>query len=389
MELGVVSVKSYEREEITEGIDKLLEQIGGIEKYIPKNSKVFIKVNLVRDMPPEKCGTTHPEVVIAVAKQLIKKCNATVIVGDSSGGLYTKAAMHNVYKVAKMDYACKESGAMLNENFLYTNVPIENGIALKKLDVTDSFLDADVVVNISKLKTHSFTGYSGCVKNLYGLIPGLVKVEVHSQYPDLDTFTDVLIDIERFASNKIKLHILDAVIGMEGAGPTNGKPKFMGKLIAGVDPYLVDAAGVSLFEQPLSMPLLKRAKERGLITEEKLNIQPIKSIQKDFIEDFDKIKVFSVSFKKMPRWMAYIVKNMMTPKVTPLKKCKGCQKCKNHCPANAIIMAENKASVNQSKCIRCYCCQELCPYDAIKLKKPLVYQIARMLSKGSTKKAKK
>ncbi len=387
MNLSVVSVKSYDRQEIDRAVDQMFAGLGGIEKYVPKNKKVFIKANLVRDMAPERCGTTHPEVIIAVAKRLIEECNADVTVGDSSGGLYTKTAMQTVYRATKMDFACKEAGAKLNEDFLYTNVEIPNGVMLKRLDVTNSFLNADVVINIGKLKTHSFTGFTGCVKNLYGLVPGLIKVEVHSAYPDLDRFTDVLIDIEQFAKEKIVLSVLDAVIGMEGAGPTNGKPKFIGKLIAGPNPYLVDAAGVTLFDDPKAMPLIKKAVKRGVISEDFSESDfDLKKLRNEYIDDFDRVKVFSVSFKKLPRWLERIIKTSMSPKVHPVRRaCKGCQKCYNHCPAKAITMKSDKATVDQSKCIRCYCCQELCPYDAIKLKKPFVYRVARLLSKGHTK----
>jgi len=391
MNLGIVSVKTYEREEITKAVDEMLNQLGGITKYVPKNKKVFVKANLVRDMAPSKCGTTHPEVVIAVVKKLIEECNAEVTVGDSSGGGYTKTLMGNVFRATKMDYACAESGAKLIDDFGYQTVEID-GVMLHKLDVTNSFLDADIVINIGKLKTHSFTGFTGCVKNLYGLIPGLIKVEVHSAFPNLEQFTDVLIDIEQYASKKIALHILDAVYGMEGDGPTNGNPKFIGKLIASPNPYLVDIAGVSLFADPKSMPLIKKAVKRGIISEDFSECEfDLKKLNKEYIEDFKRVKVFSINFTQMPKWFAKFIRNSMSPKVKPLKRiCKGCQKCFHHCPAKAITMMEKIAVVDQSKCIRCYCCQELCPYNAIKLRKPIVYRVARLFSKGKTvKKTKK
>ncbi|HPG92877.1 MAG TPA: DUF362 domain-containing protein [Clostridia bacterium] len=392
MNLGVVSVNTYERDEVTKAVDELFNQLGGITKYVPKNKKVFVKANLVRDMPPEKCGTTHPEVVIAVVKKLIDECQAEVTVGDSSGGGYTKTLMGGVFRATKMDYACAESGAKLIDDFGYQTVDID-GVMLHKLDVTNSFLDADVVINIGKLKTHSFTGFTGCVKNLYGLIPGLIKVEVHAAFPNLEQFTDVLIDIERYASPKIALHILDAVYGMEGDGPTNGKPKFIGKLIASPNAYLADVAGVSLFADPKSMPLIKKAIKRGIISEDFCESEyDLTTLTKEYIEDFDRIKVFSVNFKRnMPKWFARFIRNSMSPKVRPSKRlCKGCQKCYHHCPAKAITMVKKIAVVDQVKCIRCYCCQELCPHDAVKLHKPIVYRFARLVSKGkSAKKTKK
>ncbi|HRX14562.1 MAG TPA: 4Fe-4S binding protein, partial [Eubacteriales bacterium] len=188
------------------------------------------------------------------------------------------------------------------------------------------------------------------------------------------------------------LHILDAVYGMEGDGPTNGNPKFIGKLIASPNPYLVDIAGVSLFADPKSMPLIKKAVKRGIISEDFSECEfDLKKLNKEYIEDFKRVKVFSINFTQMPKWFAKFIRNSMSPKVKPLKRiCKGCQKCFHHCPAKAITMMEKIAVVDQSKCIRCYCCQELCPYNAIKLRKPIVYRVARLFSKGKTvKKTKK
>lgn len=121
------------------------------------------------------------------------------------------------------------------------------------------------MINVCKLKTHGFTGYSCAVKNLYGLIPGLVKAEVHSKYPELDDFCDNLIDIERFASDKILLHVVDGVFGMEGEGPTNGTPRFVGKIIASDNAYLADVASVRLFDDPSKMPLLSKAVRARLV----------------------------------------------------------------------------------------------------------------------------
>lgn len=386
MNLAIVNASSYDENIIDSAVGELLDQLGGLEKFVPQGSNVFIKVNLVRDMSPEKCGTTHPSVARALATRLTA-LGCKVVVGDSSGGAYTKNYMSNVYRVTRMDSLSNIENVSLNSDFDYHTAAID-GKLLKSVDLTNSFLNADVVINVGKLKTHSFTGYTGCVKNLFGLIPGLVKVEMHSKFPNINEFLDLLIDLEQFASKKIVLNVLDAVIGMDGEGPTNGHPKFMGKLIASPNAYLCDVAGVSLFANPLEMPLLAKAVERGVLSKDFSETDfDFDSLKKDFIADFRKVDVIPANFLKMPRWLRKLMKVALCPKVVPNRKlCRGCGKCRDHCPAKAIMLIDRKARVNQNKCIRCYCCQELCPFNAITLVKPLPYKVVRGLSHTKSKK---
>ena len=82
--VAAANCEDYDSAKIQNAVDVVIEQLGGIEQFVSKDANVFIKVNLVRDMPPEKCGTTHPEVVIAVINRL-KGITDNIIVGDSSG----------------------------------------------------------------------------------------------------------------------------------------------------------------------------------------------------------------------------------------------------------------------------------------------------------------
>jgi len=392
MKVAYTNCKGYDQAEVDAAVAEVLSSLGGIESLVPKEAKVFVKANLVRDMAPEQAGTTHPAVLTAVAKQLIDKCGASVVIGDSSGGAYTKGYMNTVYAKCGLVPVAEQTGATLNQDFSFANVDM-GGVKIKNMDVISAFLDADVVVNVTKLKTHSFAGYTGAVKNLYGLIPGLVKVQVHSRFPDLGDFCDALVDIEQFASKKIVLHVIDAVIGMEGAGPTNGKPRFIGKIFASQNPYLLDVAAVSLFDDPFNMPLLMKAVERGVLKRDLSDMEcDLEALKKDFIADYDKVEAvagstFFVNFVHLPKFVEKLLAKNLSPRVSMTKKCRACGKCKTHCPAQAIEIKNKRARVDQKKCIHCFCCQELCPFDAVKLKKPLLYKVTRRLSRSKAQKA--
>lgn len=389
--VSLISCDTYDYDKVYDAVKQSIDAVGGIEKYVSQGQKVLLKVNLVEKIEVSRCATTNPAVVCAVAK-LVQSAGGIVTIGDSSGGLFTKGYMTKVYEVTEMVQASERSGAVLNEDFNFSEVFNENGLVLKRLKVIDAVLNADVVINLVKYKTHSFTGYSACVKNLFGVIPGLEKVKMHAQYPDLKRFSDMLIDIYEFLRNKLVLNVVDAVWGMDGPGPTAGKPKFIGKVLAGSNAYLVDIALLKLTDNdPYIMPLVNAELERNLISSSDIdNISSIivgDNFEKSIVTDYDNIKpqTFEPTQKVIPNWLQPLFYRVITerPKVNK-RKCKGCQKCFRHCPAKAITMKKNKAVIDLKKCIRCYCCQELCPYSFVKVKKPW---LGRFMDKISSRKA--
>lgn len=370
----------YGEQTVQSAVNDLLAQAGGVESLIPPRAKVFVKVNLVREMSPDKCGTTHPEVVVALCRQLLK-VTPFVTVGDSCAGLYGKGMLASVYAKCGMTAVEQRTAAKLNQNFNTSTAQV-NGVVLRDCEFTSSFLDADVVINVTKLKTHSFTGYTGAVKNLFGLIPGMVKVEMHSRFPELSDFCNLLVDVCEFARKKIVLHVIDAVWGMEGDGPTNGKPRFIGQLLASADPYALDAVAVSLFGDPMEMPVLQTAVKRGLLDAQLTDVCfDRETLSQSRLDDFQVPQTEQTDFfGDRPAWINRFAKKYMVKRVHPDKTCRGCGKCATHCPAKAITVVNRRAKVDQSKCIHCYCCQELCPFDAVRFRTSVLYKLARKLS---------
>ncbi len=368
----------YDPKNVQNAIDALLAEMGGVGALVPEGAKVFVKVNLVREMAPERCGTTHPEVAVALCRRLTEVASC-VTVGDSCAGLYTNGMLSGVYAKCGMTQVEERTGAILNRDFGTVQAEI-GGKVLSSSEIIAAFVNADVVVNVTKLKTHSFTGYTGAVKNLFGLIPGLVKVEMHSRFPNLPDFADLLVDICEYARPKIVLNVIDAVWGMDGDGPTNGKPKYMGRIMCSADPYALDAVAVKLFAEPQDMPVLRAAMDRGLLRRD------LSEVRFDFeawerVEDFDLPAVDRMDFfADQPRWINRLAKRYMVKRVHPDKSCRGCGKCALHCPAHAIRVVKGRARVDQKKCIHCYCCQELCPFDAVRFRTSLVYKVAHRMS---------
>ncbi|MBO6061240.1 MAG: DUF362 domain-containing protein, partial [Clostridia bacterium] len=200
-------------------LSRAISAIGGLD-FVEPGMRIVIKANLVTALPPSACATTHPALVTALVKMLLSR-GALVTVGDSPGGIFSEATLEHVYRVTGMTEA-EAAGAKLNRNIASHQAEI-NGKVMRRLTYTDYLDECDAIIDFAKLKAHGMVGMSGAVKNMYGVIPGLIKPETHYLYPDVNDFADMLIDInEHF---KPRLALIDAVDGMEGNGPTAGTPR--------------------------------------------------------------------------------------------------------------------------------------------------------------------
>ena len=381
--VSVVKCQSYEQGLVDEKIEEAVNLLGGIEKFVKKGQKVALKVNLLMKATPEKAMTTHPAIVEAVVK-LVQKAGATPIIVDSAGGPFTAGYMNSIYEASGLKDVAQKTNCELNQNFNFVEVTHPNAVLGFKFNVISCIAEADCVINLCKLKTHSFTGYTNAVKNLFGIIPGLSKVEMHGKYRDLEQFVNFLFDIYSYIKPKLVLNITDAVVGMEGFGPSNGTPKQIGAIIASADAVSCDVVATKIINlNPISTPIIKTAIARNFINPE-LEVEALgESFENMIVKDFKTIEPnnFKPYANYVPQFLQSTVHRLMTKRpVIPAKKCRGCAKCFNHCPVKAITMVKTKkqksiAKIDYNKCIRCYCCQELCPFGVVKVKSGLIYKL--------------
>lgn len=125
--LVVLPCEDYSKEHVSACVDSIFADFGDAEAFLVKGKNIFIKANLVTDLPPERHGTTHPMLVECIARRLVE-AGARVVVGDSSGGAYTRAYMNNIYRVTGMTEACKASGAELNDDFGFSTVDLKGKV---------------------------------------------------------------------------------------------------------------------------------------------------------------------------------------------------------------------------------------------------------------------
>ncbi len=366
-EVSLVKCESYEAEFIRQALERGIEPLGGWSKFLKPGQKVLLKVNLIGPVPPQQAATTHPELVRA----LIRICRAQgceVWVGDSAGGAIAGISpTAKALKVAGFEAVAAEEGAKII-NFDQAGageVPSKTGRFVKSFFLAKPVLDADVVINLPKFKAHSAAIYTGAVKNVFGCIPGLRKAEYHRLAPAPEDFGEIIADIHLACG--VKLNIMDAVVGMEGAGPTAGKARKLGYLLLSQDALALDAAAIGMLGLRVQdVPILAQAArlEVGEPNLEKIRL----------CGDFNKlpqITDFKLPAARRRGGSGIILKGVIKffkvrPRIDP-KRCKHCQTCVESCPVKAIDSKTKQ--IDYDKCIECLCCHELCLHRAVDLRR--------------------
>ena len=378
-DVSAIPCRDYNKYEVKTALSALLDSFGGLD-WLKNGMCVAIKANLVTFAKPETATTTHPSLICALVELLLERGASRVIVGDSPGGLYNAAFLNKVYSVCGLS-AVEECGGELNRNFAQSEARFDAAKVAHSFTYTAYLDEADAIINFCKLKTHGMMGMSAAAKNMFGVIPGTMKPEYHFRYPNAADFARMIVDIDEYFADKMKLCIADAIVGMEGNGPTQGTPREIGAILASTSPHKLDMVCAKVIGLSLdSIPTLGAARERELIPEsiDMLNIYG--DIDSLTITDYNHVAVRnSLLFDSKSKLFGKIARKCLEakPKVKP-KECKGCKKCKEICPAQAITMKDGKPVIDRKKCIKCFCCQEFCPFGAMKVKRPLP---ARVLNK--------
>ena len=369
--------ESYDGATVKAALEAVLAPIGGLD-WVREGMTVGIKANLVSAMKPEECATTHPSLLCALT-EMLRSRGARVIIGDSPGGVYTAAFVNHVYSAAGLT-ACEAAGAELNRDLGVADTHFPEAHVLKSFTYTAWLDTCDAIIDFCKLKSHGMMGMSAAAKNLFGVIPGTMKPEYHFRFPDMRDFARMLVDINDYFADKVRLTLVDAVEGMEGNGPTKGTPRHIGVLLASASPHTADvicARLIGLSED--AVPTLQAARERRLLpdTVTLISTVPEKGAEDFAVSDFEHVAVRRGHlFTSKGRLVSKVLEKLLDsrPKLRE-SECVGCAKCANICPAEAIVMENKKAVIHRDKCIRCFCCQEFCPTGAMKVKRTLIARI--------------
>jgi len=373
--VAVIKCSSYDPEALSGAVRRSLELLGGTGVFLNSGAKVFVKINhLSPHAPPERAISTHPAFLREVLRVLLEN-GAVVTVGDD-----VNFGQREEFLVTGFREVCAELGVRLVNlrETGFVEVPV-GGVLLDSVYVARPVLEADLVLNLPKLKTHSFTLFTGAVKNLYGVIPCGSRLDGHRRFVRNDVFSRMLVDV--FSVVPRQFTIMDAVVGMEGEGPSSGTPRKIGLIISGSDGVAVDAVASSLVGyDPRRIFTTSEAHERNLGVGDPERIEVVGENPADVrVDDFRPSSAASILFRRrLPSQLyAYISGELvLTPRVLP-DQCTGCRECLTFCPAATIRLVDGKARVDEAGCIHCLCCHEACGYRSIRLKQRPVGLILR------------
>jgi uncharacterized protein (DUF362 family)/Pyruvate/2-oxoacid:ferredoxin oxidoreductase delta subunit len=375
-DIALMHCDVYIPEIVDQTVRKAINALGGMNRFVKPGQRVLLKPNLLGAYPVEKRVTTDPSVVYSVAR-LVLQAGGKPFIGDSP-------ALHSFKKAAyQSGYSgvAKELNIELVElsNPRIALVPADS--VFKKIEIASQVLDADVVINLPKLKTHAQMLLTLGVKNLFGTVVGRCKGEWHYMAGvDRDTFADLHLDIYQIV--KPALTILDGVWAMEGNGPGNGRPRKLGLIAAAQDAIALDVCICNLLGAPLrSFPVYRAAKRRRMGEINIANMQfPLERPDAFVIKDFEIPRLDSLGV--LPEWLGWIAKRFLVSKpVQATNFCTECGQCEKICPAAAIRIKDQKAYFDYDTCIRCYCCQEVCPQNAIQFQQGRLVRILKYLGK--------
>lgn len=368
----------YDEHTIYTALADALSALGTSPSELFHHRNVLIKPNLVMAKRPDAAATTHPAFVRAAARLAIEYGATSVVVADSPGGPFNEAYVSAVYSTCGMNAAASDDLFTLNHDFSFSEVHFPSGRKLRNADLINVFLRADVIIDLCRLKTHSLTGMSCAVKNLFGLIPGVKKFQMHASFPEIDDFSEMLVDLAEYVtSSKVFLAVADAIVSMEGNGPSHGVPKPTGLILVSRSPFALDIIGehIMLDKSSTAVPYLDASAKRRIVPRDWQSIEVVGDTDYDTY-DFVLPDSTSCSFLKgLPDIFGGRLADMFgaRPSVNE-KRCVGCGRCADSCPKHTIRLGrrgehgKRVAFILRDDCIKCYCCQELCPLGAVETK---------------------
>ncbi|MCU0663637.1 MAG: DUF362 domain-containing protein [Myxococcota bacterium] len=365
--VSIIRCDDYDPGRLTEAMEQLLAPLGGMGAFVHAGASVVLKPNFLWPSSVERAVCTHPEVIRATA-QLARAAQASsVVVTDSCGiGSATRCARKlgllggDLLSIADTDDPREVSHA---------------SAAFHKLTLSARMMDAGALINLAKAKTHGHMVVTGAVKNTFGAVVGLEKIQWHMRSGrDQRSFAQLLVHIHETV--RPCLSIVDAITAMEGNGPGSGSPRPMGLLLASRSGYCLDAVLCHLWGlEPVQVPTWQVALEHGYappLSAIEIVGPPLSTLvahpQWKMARPAHLRQVGGLSF------LSPVLEKLI--RILPVLDegpCTSCGRCGEVCGKAAIELRDvGKGGklvpvIDKKKCISCFCCQEMCPEGALRV----------------------
>ena len=380
----------YSYEDIIQNLTRILNQY---QNLLPatKDGLILLKPNLNSNMNSLTGNTTDLRILSALILYFKERGYKNILIGEGTNSGFYRCKIGVISRL-KIDELAKYHGVrVLDFNYAQPHeIEFENGV---KAAVAKETVEAELFINLPKLKTHFENGMTACLKNLMGCLIGQEnKKKTHDNLPAN------IININKQVQPH--LHIVDSIIGMEGLGPTKGLPIRLNTLLVGTDPYLLDLVGAKLatfdYRQVRTLAL---AEKLGIINESHhsfIDGLNIKDIQKkflppkggpvaSFIHSPKRQKFFLrirytrfFTYLASTKWFGHLlyltnlrqdvfIEDELHTEALTLNPdiCNDCGKCAGYCPVGLSLPDAFREEVQMQNCIGCLYCFCVCPCRAI------------------------
>ncbi len=324
-----------------------------------KHAPILIKPNLNSNMNALTGNTTDLRVVAAVIEFLKETGYSDITIGEGTNSGFYRSNISVIQRLS-YDKLCEHYGVKIKDFNYSDTVDVEFSKGVKARAAREC-AEAALFINMPKLKTHFEAGMSICLKNLMGCLVGQPnKKKTHASL-----FENI---VNLNLTLKPHLHIVDAVVSMEGLGPTRGTPLMTGTVFFGTDPFLIDLmlAKFASFNIKKIGPI-QNAIKRNIITNEHLN----------FVNNYNLAEVFSfkppeagpiATFIHHPKRQKYFLAVRNTAFFNYLCRTEIFGKILFATGLRQDVFIKDEMScgglsINQAKCTKCGKCNDYCPLD--------------------------
>ncbi|MBN1803565.1 MAG: DUF362 domain-containing protein [Candidatus Lokiarchaeota archaeon] len=367
-----VAITKIKGEDVKKAVFDSLELIDAKILFDASEKVVLIKPNLLLPKKPEKAATTHPDILRAVIQWVNQFSPKRIIVGESSG-TFRRGMTDRAFQVSGLAKVCEQEGVEWTafEKTKRKTYPIQDPLVLSELTSSVLLEQADIIINLPKIKTHGQCLLTCSIKNMFGTAILGNKARTHAQFPLKERFHSALVDI--YSVSQPQLTVVDGYYCQEGNGPSAGEVVKLDLVLAGFDPVGLDTVVCKIIGfNPNRVLYIQKAREKGLGT---IDFKVVGESIENVKRKFKKPRSYPIS-APLPKFLARYVGKIVFRSTIKFKKdkCVLCGTCWQNCPVNAIIppkiaiIGKNKPKREKKKCITCYCCAELCPHNAIDFK---------------------
>lgn len=291
-------------EAVRQGLEHILKPLGGISAFVKQGQTVLLKPNFVIVMDPSRGGVTHPVLIAEMAKLCLDAGAKKILIGDSPGFGSARSVAEKMglmpliaglpVEVIEFTQVEKRKGNLVNGTF-------------SALHQSGEVVNADVLINLAKAKSHCQMIVTGATKNLFGCIPGRRKALMHCQVKnDKIRFGRML--VENAHTLKPTINIVDGILAMQGMGPTGGTPYEWGWLLAGEDFIALDRVMANaLGYQQTEVPHLISAQELGIGARTLEEIELIGATLTELLAiNFEKAHALPITFNPVRLGIGYL-----------------------------------------------------------------------------------